>query len=251
VKRNALLIEIAFAAPFSPYEVKFDAGDHERALAEVAEVVGLPASRAKQIVGAIASARKAHRHIPWATIGISAVVGAVALSMGGYLAAPLIAGYLGAAAGLSGAAAVAHGLALIGGGSLAAGGAGMAGGMMLVTSAGATVGGLSLGGATALWQAGRAAAVSELVKLQVAYREVILRSHLRAVMAAEVIEKLVADREVLRRRLKEEMDLNDAGAARIKDLEEVVRGYEDTIDWLRNEKVEPPDESDGDGPQSP
>jgi hypothetical protein len=90
------------------------------------------------------------------------------VAAGGYLAAPLIAGYVGAAAGLSGAAAVAHGLALLGGGSLAAGGAGMAGGMLLVTSAGAAVGNVGTGGAAALWSAGYAAAGSGYVDQGVA-----------------------------------------------------------------------------------
>lgn len=53
----------------------------------------------------------------------------------------------------------------------------MAGGMALLTTMGAGVGAVGLGGATALWNAGYAAAVTELVKLHASYREILLRGH--------------------------------------------------------------------------
>jgi hypothetical protein len=235
-KRTALLIEVAFAAPFAPYEVKVGDDDHRKALGEIASILGLAPSRAPEILDAIRSAKKAHRHIPWARIAVGTVVGAVVVAAGGYFAAPLIAGYLGAAAGLSGAAAVAHGLALLGGGSLAAGGAGMAGGMLLVTSAGAAVGSVGAGGAAALWSAGYAAALSEIVKLQVSYREVLLRSHLRAEQAATVIERLVRQRDDLRATIAMEREMNDPGAARVEDLEKTERGYTDAIAWIEEQR---------------
>lgn len=61
-----------------------------------------------------------------------------------FVAAPAIGGALGASAlggGLSGAAAVSHGLAMVGGGSLAAGGFGMVGGTAVITAVGAGLGG--------------------------------------------------------------------------------------------------------------
>jgi len=236
MKRNALLIELAFASPFAPYEVKVMESDHEKALGEIAIVIGLEPARAQQILQAIRSARKAHRHIPWAKIAIGSVAGAAVLAAGGYFAAPLIAGYLGAAAGLSGAAAVAHGLALLGGGSLAAGGAGMAGGMMLVVSTGAAVGSVGAGGAAALWSAGYAAALSEIIKLQVSYREVLLRSHLRAEQAATVIETLLRQRDLLRAQIKIEKEMNDPGAGRVEDLQRTERGYADALAWLEEQR---------------
>jgi hypothetical protein len=194
-KRHALLIEVAFASPFAPYEVKVTDKQHQQALRGFAVAVGLSEQRADDVMASIASARSAHRHIEWGKIAAGIVIGSVVVAAGGYLAAPLIAAQLGAAAGLSGAAAVSHGLALIGGGSLAVGGGGMAGGMALVTTVGAGVGAVGVGGATALWNAGYAAAITELVKLQVSYREILLRGHLREQVAAEVIEQLIAQRE--------------------------------------------------------
>jgi hypothetical protein len=72
-------------------------------------------------------------------IGVAAV-GGVALAPVAFLAAPAIGGAIGAATGLSGAAATSHGLALLGGGSLAAGGLGMAGGTTVVTALGGGLG---------------------------------------------------------------------------------------------------------------
>lgn len=235
-KRDALLIEIAFASPFAPYEIKTTDKQHNEALRVLATGVGLSGRRADDVTAAMASARRAHRHIEWGKIAAGVVVGSVVLAAGGYLAAPLIAAQLGAAAGLSGAAAVSHGLALIGGGSLALGGGGMAGGMALLTTMGAGVGAVGLGGATALWNAGYAAAVTELVKLQVSYREILLRGHLREHVAAQVIEELVAQREELRRKIVDEKALNDSGAQRVKELERIERGYDDAIDWLEEQK---------------
>lgn len=237
-KRDALLIEVAFASPFAPYDVQVTDKQHREALRVFAEGVGLSARRADEIMAAIASARRAHTHVEWGKLAAGIVIGSVVMAAGGYLAAPLIAAQLGAAAGLSGAAAVSHGLALLGGGSLALGGGGMAGGMALITTMGFGVGAVGVGGATALWNAGYAAAVTELVKLQVSYREILLRGHLREHVAAQVIEDLIAQRDELRRKIVEEKALNDSGAPRVKELERIERGYVDAIGWLKHETGE-------------
>lgn len=71
----------------------------------------------------------------------------VAVAVTGGLAAPIIGGAIGAAMGLSGAAATSAGLAFLGGGAIAAGGAGMAGGTLAIIGGGAILGGV--GGLTA------------------------------------------------------------------------------------------------------
>jgi len=238
-KRDALLIEVAFAAPFAPYEVQVTDKQHLEALRVFAAGVGLPGRRADDVMASIASARRAHQHIEWGKIAVGVVIGSVVIGAGGYLVAPLIAAQLGAAAGLSGAAAVSHGLALIGGGSLVVGGGGMAGGMALITTMGVGVGAVGVGGATALWNAGYAAAVTELVKLQVSYREILLRGHLREHVAAQVIEELVAQRNELRQKIADEKALNDSGAQRVKELEKIERGYADAIEWLGEQQESP------------
>lgn len=71
------------------------------------------------------------------------VGGAAIVAPAAFFAAPVIGGVIGGSfmgGGLSGAAAVSHGLALLGGGSLAAGGLGMAGGTAVIAVAGAAMG---------------------------------------------------------------------------------------------------------------
>jgi pimeloyl-ACP methyl ester carboxylesterase len=93
-------------------------------------------------------------YVPWleferfnarrfSTIAAATVAGVAIIGPLTFVAAPAIGGALGAYAGLSGAAATSHGLALLGGGSLAAGGFGMAGGTAVVTAAGVGLGGAS------------------------------------------------------------------------------------------------------------
>lgn len=240
VKRTALLIDVAFAAPFAPYELNVSKEDQRAQLRALCPALGLAPERADQVLDSIAAARRAHRQIAWGKIAMSAVLGGVVVAAGGYAAAPLIAAHLGVAAGLSGAAAVSHGLALLGGGSLAAGGAGIAGGMTLLSVGGGAVGGLAFGGASALWSAGYAAALSELVKLQVSYKEVLLRTQLRCLQASDVIEELLRQRDELKVKLDEERDRNDVGAARVKDLERIDQGYADAIAWMKEQQTPRP-----------
>ncbi len=107
--------------------------------------------------------RQAHKNRPrhgrsLAKVGVIGLGSAAALGVAGFLAAPAVGAAIGGAAGLYGAAAVSHGLAILGGGALSAGGAGMAGGMWTVTGAGATTGLLTAGGGTALHEIGAATA---------------------------------------------------------------------------------------------
>ena len=69
------------------------------------------------------------------TFGGAAVIGPAA-----FWAAPAIGGAIGAASGLSGAAATSHGLAVLGGGAVASGGLGMAGGAAVVAAVGTGLG---------------------------------------------------------------------------------------------------------------
>lgn len=77
----------------------------------------------------------------FSTIAAVSVAGVAVVGPLAFVAAPAIGGAIGASAGLSGAAATSHGLAVVGFGSVAAGGLGMAGGTAVVTAAGAGLGG--------------------------------------------------------------------------------------------------------------
>jgi hypothetical protein len=73
-------------------------------------------------------------------LAVRSVGGAALLAPFALAAAPAVGGVIGSWAGLSGAAATSHGLAMLGGGSLAAGGLGMAGGTTAVTLTGSALG---------------------------------------------------------------------------------------------------------------
>ncbi len=73
-------------------------------------------------------------------IAVGTLAGAAVLVPAAIVAAPAIGGAIGVYTGLSGVAAVNHGLALLGGGSLAAGGFGMTGGTVVVAAGGAGLG---------------------------------------------------------------------------------------------------------------
>ena len=236
-KRTILLVEACLAHPFAPYELRFDRSDQARALKNLARLLSLPDTKPEEVLASLKSARKAHKHIAWGKVAVLSVFGAMVVGLGGYIAAPVIAAQLGAAAGLSGAAAVAHGLALLGGGSLAAGGAGMAGGLWLVTGVGATLGGAGLGGGMLLFNLGHAAALNELVKLQVTFHQVVIKSQLREIKAAKIIETLIDQQEELRTQLDHERELNEKNATRLKEIEKLVRAYEDSIRWMKKQEV--------------
>ena len=235
-QKTTLIIDLAFSNPFAPYELKFGDSDFCEALKTVAVRVGVSDGRVDAILTTKKDALKAHRNLKVGKVLAYGIGGAVVIGLGGYFAAPAIASALGAAAGLSGAAATAHGLALLGGGTLAAGGAGMAGGLYLVTGTAIAVGGTAMGGGAFLVQLGAAGAKAELVKLQTSYREVLLHNQSQTKKAAEAIRALEKDRREVQDTLEKERELNEKNAARLKDLEATVEALDNAIEWMKNEK---------------
>lgn len=235
-QKTTLLIDLAFSDPFAPYQLKFRESDFCEALKKLAKRIGVPVERVDAILKTKADALKAHRNLDVGKVLVYGLGGAVVIGLGGYFAAPAIASALGTAAGLSGAAATAHGLALLGGGTLAAGGAGMAGGLYLVTGTAIAVGGTAMGGGAFLVQLGAAGAKAELVKLQTSYREVLLHNQMHTKKAGEAIRSLETDRRDVQKTLEQERDLNEKNAARLKDLEATVEALGNAIKWMKNEK---------------
>lgn len=231
--RVRLLIDLDFAEPFIPYELKYVGADKDASLEKVAWVLGLGTSAAASVRRTRRDAIKAHRRLDWTKIGVYGVGGAVLVGTLGFFAAPLLGGALGAGAGLGGAAAAAHGLALLGGGSLAMGGAGMAGGLWLVTGVGAAAGVIGGGGSTALLQLGAAQAKIELLKLQINYKLTILDSQMDTIKAQEVISSLAEQQEELRAKLDEEKELNDRNAGRVKEVEETLQTLGEAVKWMQ------------------
>jgi len=230
---KALLIDLSFSNPFSPYQLAYKEKDLLKVTKEIGECLGLESDAIEGIWKTRKEALDSHSEIAWGKIMMFAVGGAAVLATGGWMAAPAFAAYLGGSAGLAGAAAVSYGLALLGGGSLALGGMGMAGGLWLITGAGA-IGGIMLGGGGAmLVQLGSGAAKIELVKLQVSFKEITLSGQIDRAISQNAINKLVVEQKELERKLKEEQSLNDKNSARIKEIETILETMGKSINWMR------------------
>jgi hypothetical protein len=229
--RLTLIVELAFTDPFAPYELQWRRWDFEVALKEVARTIGLTNADVHTVIATSGEARRAHRRLNWTKIALWGSGGLVAGALGGWLAAPALAAWLGTAAGLSGAAATAHGLALLGGGSLATGGLGAAGGMWIVAGAGAGLGLLSGGGAPLLTEMGAQAARAELLKLEVTFAVVLLGTHTELAKAKRVVEGLRDRQHELEALLHEERLLNDENSARLERLEEILALTKDAREW--------------------
>lgn len=237
VERRRLLVDLAFSDPFSPYNIKYDFDDLLDELRGVATLMGEDADLVDEIEETKHRAEKSHRRRNWVRVGVVGIGTAAVLAAGGWVAAPLIGTALGGSAGLTGAAATAHGLALLGGGTLAAGGAGMAGGMWMVAGAGATVGLLSGAGGTMLVQFGAAEVRQELIKLQTGFSVAILRTQTDTKLATEVIDGLRERQVELEKLLVVERELNDSNSKRVKALEEKLDDVVSSITWMEEERV--------------
>lgn len=233
--RRTLLIDLMFSDPFAPYELKFKRSEMDAALATVASTLGLSKADVASIRATQASAARAHVARNTATVvavgtGVAAVTAIAAV-----VATPAIGALVGTTIyGLSGAAATSAGLALLGGGSLAAGGFGMAGGAWVLAGAGVAVGGLAGGGgATLMLQLGTRGTKAELIKLQVTYKEVLLRNQAEIAKAQQVARDLASQQAELRLQLTEERELNDRNAQRLKNLEDTIESVGHSLDWIR------------------
>jgi hypothetical protein len=237
--RRTLLIDLMFSDPFAPYELKYVKKDMDSALVEVAGAIGLSKADVTAIRATQAAAARAHVARNTATVlaigtGVAAVAAITAV-----VATPAIGGIVGTAAyGLYGAAATNAGLALLGGGSLAAGGFGMAGGMWVIAGAGAAVGLAGGGGTAAMVQLGIRGTKAELIKLQVTYKEVLLRTQAEVAKAQEVTKDLAKRQGELREQLAEERDLNDRNAQRLKNLEDTIEAVGHSLAWMKKQRLQ-------------
>jgi len=179
-----ILLELAsFSAywPMNPEQATeykglvFETETHKNFLAWASKELGFSESRASQLRDQLEVAQKSiGGYYLKVAFGLLAGLGLGALTMG--LAAPFIAGAIGAAMGLSGAAAVSAGFAVLGGGAIAAGGFGMTGGMVVIVGGGAILGvGAGAGGGTLVAQMTASEALLSAAKLEVMLKEFVLQ----------------------------------------------------------------------------
>ena len=231
-----LLIDLSFSNPFAPYELKFDAAHLFVGLNELAVYFGLERNAVKNLRETRKAALKAHRQFSWIKIALFGGGGFAVFALGGYFLAPIIGTAIGAATGLYGAAATAHGLAILGGGSLALGGAGMAGGTWLVTSISAAIGATVLGGSQLLLALSSDQLRLELVKLQMNYKLILLEGQTHIAKAQEVISGLEEKRQFVEHQLEHERLLNDKNSWRLKELETKLQAIIQAKDWMEEQR---------------
>ena len=228
-QKTTLLIELAALDPFDPFQIEWVDDHRDAGLAAIAEVVGLDAMDAQRVLDTFVDAARAHRDVSMLRVGLYTVAGAAAVGSVGLLAAPMLGSALGAATGLSGAAATSHGLALIGG----MGGTGsVTAGTWLVAQAGAVAGAVGASTGSALFQLGAAQAQAELIKLQVAAKLVLVDLQRNDAAAHQIAEELKQRLVEVEQRIESELLLNDPGSRLIVDLRQSAQALEDARRWV-------------------
>lgn len=233
---RTLIVDSLFANPFAPYSLRYDEDDRNELLAPIAFALGRtdPEGEVARAVQFARSAARVHRHpLKRKRVLAAVVVGGGILTGGlGWIAAPMIAGMVGATAGLGGAAATAHGLAILGGGSLAAGGAGMAGGMAVVTAAGAGVGAVTGGGVSLLLALTPEAAQAELVKLQTTFAYTLVPAG--ATFAQQVLDETRRNATALEESLEATRLRNDKDSPEVEGLERRLKAVNAAHAWMQD-----------------
>lgn len=231
-KKLKLMIDLSCSAPFFPYQLNYNEKQFNDAFKEVGKVLGVNEQVLDNIIKAKEAAFKLHkpnRIFKKLMIGLG---GALFFAAGGWILGPAIGGLLGAAAGLSGAAATSFGLALLGGGSLATGGMGMAGGMWLITGVSAAIGIVGTTATTMLTEMSTANVVQELIKLQITYD--VLDANKTPKTHDKYIYGLVNQKSQLDSTLKTELTLNEEDSENIKTLKAKIEAFERTIKWMKS-----------------
>jgi len=234
-KKLLILIELFFASPFPGTKHSPKDKRRKRFIEWLAGVFGLQESEYKELLKAYKGTLNTHMGRR-TKIGIGVVVGLAVGAAGGWALAPAIGGALGGGAGLAGAAAVSHGLALLGGGALAAGGAGMAGGIALVTAMGAGVGGLmGLGGLALLTESGAAQVKVDTMKLQMVLGKIIIGEQKDMAKAQEIILRHEEELKRLQTKLVQLQGNESANKDKIKSLKAIIKTLERALKWERKQ----------------
>jgi hypothetical protein len=230
-KKLLILIELFFANPFRRTKHLPGNGSRKHFLKEIADRFGLPEAD----YGDLISAYKGALNVQMGRLTkmlIAVAVGLVIGAAGGWILAPVVGGALGGAAGLFGAAAVAHGLALLGGGTLVSGGAGMAGGIALVTAMGAATGGLvSVTGAALFTKSGAATVKVDSMKLQMTIAKIIMGDQKDKAKVQEILRRHEEKIKRLGSALEKLMADKETNKEEIKYLESIIATIEKSQRW--------------------
>lgn len=141
-----------------------------------------------------------------------------------------------APAGLAGAAAFSAGMAALGGGAIAAGGFGIAGGIAVLVGGALLFGGGVGAGIGGLAASSPALVLSELAKLEVVLREIVLGVQHDTKMMQEIIMKLNGNLNEMRTDLVKLKMEDKKNKEKIKNLEQSIEMLEKAINQFQNIK---------------
>jgi hypothetical protein len=215
------LAALYFTDPFAPYEVEYREHEQAEGIRAVGLELGLTKRHIDSLLRAVREAEEVHAPgRPWGRILAGAGVAVLVL------AAPYAVAGLGAAGGLAGGAAVAHGLATVG----SVVGGGMLGGI-------GTVGAVTAGGAALvarqLTKLTTEQLESELVRLQaLAVLEHELEVGTRGRAAVEALTDL---KKEFRRLRDSHRDVEGSGSDAAKAIDEKIVAVRRALAWLRAE----------------
>lgn len=132
--------------------------------------------------------------------------------------------------GLSGAAAIAAGLAALGGGAVTAGGYGMAGGIAVLVGGG-TLLGFGTGGSVGFLVASKNSNVilKDAAKLEVVLKEIVIGVQKDTFSFQKILNKLAAQKEELRQKVDELKAMSDKNKKEIKELKKSLAYLETFI----------------------
>ncbi len=141
-----------------------------------------------------------------------------------------------AAPGLFGAAAFNAGMAALGGGAIAAGGFGIAGGMAVLIGGALVFGGCAGGGIGALAASNPQIVMTELAKMEVVLKEIILGIQHDTKMMQEIVMKLNDNLNDMRKDVARLNIENEENKEKIKNLEESIEYLKKAIDEFQKMK---------------
>lgn len=134
--------------------------------------------------------------------------------------------------GLTGIAAFNAAMAALGGGAIAAGGLGVAGGIAVLVGGSLVLGG-GTGAVIGMLTANPKIMMTEMAKMQVVMKEIVLGLQKDTVLFQEILNKLYANELELRQEIKRLQEDNEANKEKIKNLQEAVEYLEKGINELK------------------
>lgn len=141
-----------------------------------------------------------------------------------------------AAPGLAGAAAFSAGMAALGGGAIAAGGFGIAGGISVLVGGALLIGGSTGVGIGTLLASPSELVLTELAKMEVVLKEIILGIQHDTKMIQEIIMKLNDNLNNLQKEVARLYIENEGNKKKIKNLEESIEYLKKAIDEFQKMK---------------